>query len=198
MYGLPKRTEISKQIFKKDLLLRFNGTLSAKKAFNEDVDSIRVINEISSRSIAVAPGKVIKAFFVVEVSVRSFDFNSSIIQPLFDIIHQNVILVFRYEDLIKVAVCYKKLFLTEWKDSGYKLNIEGLTIDDVWQHIIESIGGFSVPDGKTLDETIDILIKNEELDKEIAALEKKMRSTKTPSKKADLYNKILELKGRRG
>lgn len=198
MYGLPQRTEISKQIFKKDILLRFNSSASVKKSFNEDVDSIRIISEISSKSIAVSPGKVIKAFFVVEVKVRTFDFNHSIIQALFDMIHQNIILVFRCEDLIKIAVCYKKLFLTEWKDSGYKLNIEGLTLDDVWQHVIESIGGFIVPDGKTLDETIAIQIKNDELDKEISALEKKMRNTKTPSKKADFYNKILELKGRRG
>lgn len=197
MLSLPERTEISKSIYKKDLLLRFNGTTVQKQKFNEEIESVKIVNELSKRSLSIPEGKDIKGIFVILVELKTDDISQSTINTIFDLIHQKIIAVFRFEDKIKLAIKEEKIFLSEWQDSSYKLTIEGLNLDDIWKSFIEVIGNITISEEQTLKDAVQISIKNDKLDKEITALEKKMRNTKTPAKKFDLYNKIQELKNKK-
>lgn len=198
MLGLPNRTEISKPIYKKDLLLRFDGSPSAKSRLDREIGMIKVVNEISQRTVLIHPGETIKAFFVIEIEAKSSTLSSSTVQALFDYIKQNIILVFRYEDLIKIGLFYKKIFLTDWLDSGYKLNIDGLDLDEAWANIINLIGNIHKTETESFEDAIDRKITNDEIDKKIAVLERRMRSTKTPARKIEIYSKILELRKEKG
>lgn len=198
MLELPSRTEISKNIYKKDLLLRFNGTTSQKQHFNSEIESIKVVNELSERSLGLPLGKDINNIFVILVEVKKQEISKSTIETIFDLINQKIVVVFKYDEFIKLGIKQTKIFLSEWKNSSYVLNIRGLDFDEVWQNFVEDIANFTVEDGQTLTTAVTNVINNEQIDKEIEKLTKKMRNTKTPSKRFEIYNKILELKKRKG
>ena len=86
--------------------------------------------------------------------------------------------------------------MSEWKESSYLLPIEGYNLDEVWKNYVERIGNLTVSTEQTLEEAVSKSIDKEKLEMEIQKLEKKMKNTKTPSKRFDIYNKILELKKR--
>ncbi len=196
MLGLPSRTEISKPIYKKDLLLRFNGSPTQKQKFNDEIESVKISNELSERSLSLPAGNSIKGIFVIAVQVKKHDISQSTIEELFDLINQKIIIVFVFGENIRLAVKESKIFLSDWKDLYYILPIEGYNLDEVWKNYVERIGNLTVSTEQTLEEAISKSINTEKLEKEIQKLEKKMRNTKTPSKRFDIYNTIIELKKR--
>lgn len=196
MLGLPIRTEISKPIYKKDLLPRFNGTPAQKQRFNEEIESIRITNELSERSLALPCGKDVKGIFVISVQIRKLDISQSTVDALFSLINQKIIVVFCFGDLIRLAIKETKLFLGDWKESIYRLPIEGSNLDEVWKSFVERIGNLFVSTEQSIEEAVCKSIETDKLKLEIQKLEKKMRNTKTPSKRFEIYNRILELKKR--
>ena len=196
MLGLPSRTEISKSIYKKDLLLRFNGSTAQKQKFNEEIESVKISNELSERSISIPAGNSIKGIFVITVQIKKHDISQSTIEELFELINQKIIIVFVFGENIRLAVKESKVFLSEWKESSYLLPIEGYNLDEVWKIYVERIGNLTVSTEQTPEEAVSKSIDKEKLEMEIQKLEKKMKNTKTPSKRFDIYNKILELKKR--
>ena len=196
MLGLPSRTEISKPIYKKDLLLRFNGSPSQKQKFNDEIESVKISNELSERSLSIPAGNSIKGIFVIAVQIKKHDISQSTIEELFDLINQKIIIVFVFGEQIRFAVKESKIFLSDWKESSYLLPIEGYNLDEVWKNYVERIGNLTVSTEQTLEEAVSKSIDQERLEMEMQRLEKKMRNTKTPSKRFEIYNEILELKKR--
>lgn len=194
MLGLPSRTEISKPIYKKDLLLRFNGTPAQKQKFIDEIENIKISNELSERSLSIPAGNNIKGIFVIKVQIKRQDISQSTIEELFDLIKQKIIIIFSFGEYIKLAIKESKIFLSNWKDSGYLLPIEGYNLDEVWKSYVERIGNLTVSTEQSLEESISKAIDAEKLEMEIQTLEKKMRNTKTPSKRFEIYNQILSLK----
>ena len=195
MLGLPRETEVNKQIYKKALFL-MNSTLKPKERdnFNDTIQSIRIVNELSSRNIAVAEGKDIKSIFVIEVILKDYEPNVHSIELLFQMIRQNIILVLRYEDSERLAIKCQNIFFTEWSKSGYSLNMEGLTLDDIWANFVTQISGVKARDGESIQDAVTRTLREEEIRKQIQTLEALMRKTKTKTKQFDIHTKILTLK----
>ncbi len=195
MLGFPEYTEMNRQIFKKAILMRASLLKQKERdTFNNSIEAIRVVNEISSRNVAVSEGKDVKAIFVIEVILKNYELPLHSIELLFQVIGRNIILVLKFEGEERLAVKCRKIFFNQWTDSGYRLNIEGLTLDDVWANFVSEISGIAVRDGESLDDAVGREIKNEEIRKSILLLEKEMRKIKTKTKQYDIYNKILALK----
>ena len=195
MLGLPRETEVNKQIYKKALFM-LNSTLKPKErdTFNDTIQSIRVVNELSSHNIAVAEGKDIKSIFVIEVILKDYEPNVHSIELLFQMIRQNIILVLRYEDSERLAIKCQNLFFTEWSKSGYSLNMEGLTLDDIWANFVTQISGVKARDGESIQDAVTRTLREGEIRKQIQTLEALMRKTKTKTKQFDIHTKILALK----
>lgn len=194
MLGLPSKTEISKPIYKKDLLLRFNGTTAQKQKFIDEIENIKISNELSEKSLSIPAGNNIKGIFVIKVQIKKQDISQSTLEELFDLIKQKIIIVFVFGEYIKLGIKESKIFLSNWKDSGYLLPIEGYNLDEVWKSYVERIGNLTVSNEQTLEEAISKSMDVEKLEMEIQKLELKMKNTKTPSKRFDIFNQVLNLK----
>ena len=171
MLGLPKSTEVSLPLYKKDILANFEGTSKQKDLFNDDIASLKITNELSPRSLPVEPSKNINGIFIIEVVPKYQEIHQEAIEMIFRLIPQHIVIALHYNDSIRLVIHQSKTFMTEWMQIGYTLNIEGLSIDDIWKHIVESIGNFQVSEGRTLEDQIEhdseiqaILLKIEKLE----------------------------------
>ena len=193
MLGLPKSTEVSMPLYKKDILANFEGTSKQKEMFNSDITSLKIVNELSPRSLPVEQSKTINGIFIIEVVPKYQEIHQETIEMVFRLIPQHIVIAIHYNDSIRLAVHQSKTFMTEWMQIEYTLEINGLSIDDIWTHIVETVGSFHVKQGRTLEEQIRqdseilaILLK-------IEKLETKKRNTKTPRMKYELHQQIQAL-----
>ena len=183
MLGLPKTTELNKQLPKKAIYAKFQMSPTAKAKFDADISRINIVGEISSNTTGIAQGKNIASIFVLQVILKQREFQPAIIAQLSKLIDQNMIIILDHGNERKLAIYHTKLIQTEWSPAdACSIELKGLDLDSVWENMITSIGGITVQQGKTLDEQIAADEQKAKLEKEIAKLEKLARAEKQPKK----------------
>lgn len=197
MLGLPKATELSRQLPKKAIYAKFSMNTAAKDRFDADISRITIVNEVSPATVAIAAGEEVKSFYVLLVALKRKDYDERVIGQLSRLIEQNMLFVLECGDEARLAVYHNKVMSTSWSTKeDLSVSLKGLDLDAVWQNIIVQIGDVQIEQGKTLEEQLVIDEKRAKLLKEIDKLEKLARAEKQPKKKFELVQRENELKQR--
>lgn len=195
MLGLPKSTEMSKQLPKKAIYAKFQMNTAAKDKVDADISRIVIVNEISPSRINIPAGEEVGSFFVLLVALKKKNFDEKTIAALSKLIPQNILFVLEFEGQSKLAVYRTKLLQTDWKPTeSCTLELRGLTLDKVWENAIRSLELGVWNEELSLDENLALHERQEKLEKEIAKLEKQARAEKQPKKKFELVQRIGKLK----
>lgn len=198
MLGLPQSTEVKRPLPKAQLYKRFDWKSSQRDSFDGEVSRLDFINWIAPRTLpAIAEGAEVKEIFVIEVSLKSRDFDPNNIVLLAKSIPQRVVYLVRFEKEYRLAVYHTKLFITDWQsisNISSLLIINCLNLDAAWEAIVSSISNFFVGQENTLTEQIKIDAEHTKVEKQLAALEKRMNTTRQPRRKRELFNEIKKLK----
>ena len=191
MLGLPKSTELSKQLPKKAIYLKFNMNTAAKDKFDADISRITIVSEISPVTTTIAAGESVSAIYVLLVSLKHKDYSEATIAQLNRLINQSMVLVLECGTERRLAVYHTKLIQGAWQNADdCKLQLKGLNLDDVWNNIVVQIGSIDVEKGNSLEEQIAVDEKRAKVLKEIDRLEALARKEKQPKKKFELVEKI--------
>ena len=194
MLGLPKSTEMNKQLPKKAIYAKFQMNTAAKDKVDADISRIVIVNEISPSRINIPAGEEVSSFFVLLVALKKKNFDEKTIAALSKLIPQNILFVLEFEGQSKLAVYRTKLMQTDWKPTeSCTLELRGLTLDKVWENIIRSLELGVWNEELTLDENLVLHERQAKLEKEIAKLEKQARAEKQPKKKFELVQQIRQL-----
>ena len=194
MLGLPKSTEMNKQLPKKAIYAKFQMNTASKDKVDADISRIVIVNEISPSRINIPAGEEVSSFFVLLVALKKKDFDEKTIAALSKLIPQNILFVLEFEGQSKLAVYRTKLMQTDWKPTeSCTLELRGLTLDKVWENIIRSLELGVWNEELTLDENLVLHERQAKLEKEIAKLEKQARAEKQPKKKFELVQQIRQL-----
>ena len=195
MLGLPKATELSKQLPKNAIYAKFQMNTAEKAKIDADISRITIVNEVSAEKVHIAAGNQVKSFFVLLVALKKKDFDDKTIITISKLIPQNMLLILECGDEAKLATYHSKLMQTEWKrKEALSVELKGLNLDSVWENIIMQIGGITIDQGNTLDEQIAADEYRKKIEKKIAKLEKQVRAEKQPKKKFELAQQIKKLK----
>lgn len=199
MLGLPQSTEVKRPLPKAQLYKQFDWKPSQRDSFDGEVARLDFVNWIAPRTLpAIAEGVEVKEIFVIEVSLKSRDFDTKNIVLLAKSIPQRVVYLLRYEEEYKLAVYHTKLFITDWQflipNSSF-LILKSLNLDAVWEAIVSSIGSFSLEQENSLTEQIKAEEERNRILRQIAALERQMTATKQPRRKRELFLELQKLKG---
>lgn len=194
MLGLPKSTEMNKQLPKKAIYAKFQMNTASKDKVDADISRIVIVNEISPSRINIPAGEEVGSFFVLLVALKKKDFNEKTIAALSKLIPQNILFVLEFEGQSKLAVYRTKLMQTDWKPTeSCTLELRGLTLDKVWENAIRSLELGVWNEELSLDENLALHERREKLEKEIAKLEKQARAEKQPKKKFELVQRVRAL-----
>ena len=195
MLGLPKSTEVNKQLAKSMIYTKFKMNTKEKAEIDEDISKITIINEVTATKINVAEGENVKSFFVLLIQLKRKDFDEKTIIKISKLIPQNMLLILEYDKKAKLATYNTRLIHSDWNDTeNLSIELNGLNLDDIWEKTVMSLEGGVWNEELSLEENIILREKREKLQKEIAKLEKQARSEKQPRKKFELVQKINELK----
>lgn len=140
MLGLPKATELSKQLPKNAIYAKFQMNTAEKAKIDADISRITIVNEVSAEKVHIATGDQVKSFFVLLVALKKKDFDDKTIITISKLIPQNMLLVLECGDEAKLATYHTKLMQTEWKrKEALSVELKGLNLDSVWENIIMQI-----------------------------------------------------------
>lgn len=196
MLGLPQSTEVKRPLPKAQLYKRFDWKPSQRDSFDGDVARLDFVNWIAPRTLpAIAEGSEVKEIFVIEVSLKSRDFDTKNIVLIAKSIPQRVIYLLRFENEAMLAIYHTKLFTTTWQSlDNVSVPLDGLTLDAVWQNIVAFVGELEVAEGNSLTEQIRVDEERTRLMRQIESLERQMRTTSQPRRQRELYAEIKKLK----
>ena len=191
MLGLPKATELSKQLPKNAIYAKFQMNTAERAKIDADISRITIVNEVSPAKINIAEGEQVKSFFVLLVALKRKDFEEKTIITISKLIPQNILLVLECDGEAKLAIYHTKLMQTDWKrKEELSIELKGLNMDAVWENIIVQISGITIEQGNTLDEQIAVDEQRMKIQKKIDRLTKLAKNDKQPKKKFELAQKI--------
>lgn len=194
MLGLPKSTEMSKQLPKKAVYAKFHLNTAAKEKIDADISKITIVNEVTPDKIHVPAGEQVSGIFVLHVMLKRGEFDVKTIETLSKLIPQNILFVLEYERKSKLAIYHINLLQTDWQPTDQcHVELRVLSFDKIWENLICDIGGLSLKAGNTLDEQILAEAQKQNLVKEIARLEKQARTERQPKKKFEMVQSVKKL-----
>lgn len=195
LLGLPKATELNKQLPKKAIYAKFQMSPAAKAKFDADISRINIVGEVSPNTTGIAQGQTVSSIFVLQVILKQKNFQQNTIAQISKLIDQNMLLILDCETDRKLAIYHSKLIQTEWVPAdACAIELKGLDLDSVWENFITQVGSITIQEGNTLDEQIVADEEQAKLEKEIARLEKLARAEKQPKKKFELVQQIQQLR----
>jgi len=196
MFGLPKSTEINKPLPKKAVFDRFKPKPDDRRLFDEQINRMAIVAEISPQTVSVAASGDVSAVFVILVTLKVPECDKKNIALLSKLIDQRMVFALRYEGDVRLAVYRaERVLLSQSKPlEEWKLSLSGLDLGAVWENIIAEIGGVDLAGGKDLDETIAANERRDKLTGQIAALEQKAMSEQQPRRKWEDAEEVKRLK----
>ena len=196
MLGLPKSTEINKPLPKKAVFDKFKPSPADRKLFDEQINRMAIIAEISPQTVAIQASADVSAVYVIQVTLKTPECDKKNTALLSRLIDQRMLFVLAYGDVVQLAVYRaEKVILSEKKPlAEWTLPLTGLDLGAVWENIIAQIGGIDLTGGRDLDATIAENARREKLTKQIAVLESKAMKERQPRKKWEIAEEIKRLK----
>lgn len=195
MLGLPKATEMSKQLPKKAIYTKFQMNTAEKAKIDADISRITIVNEIAPNKVNIPAGEDVKSFFVLLVSLKKKEYDKKTTATLSKLIPQNILFVLEYENESRLAIYHTKVMQTEWKPTeNQQIELQGLNLDTVWENIVKGLECGVWNEELSLDENLALHEQQEKLQKQITKLEKQARTERQPKKKFELHQKITKLK----
>jgi hypothetical protein len=196
MLGLPRATELSKALPKKAIFDRFKPSSADRKLFDEQINRMSIVAEISPQTVAIKASADVSAVYVVLVTLKTAECDKKNIALLSKLIDQRMLFVLQSGDTARLAV-YRadKVLISEAKPiADWKLNLSGLDLAAVWENAISQIGGIDLAGGKDLDDQIAADEEHAKRQRRIEQLEKQARTEKQPRRKWELAEEAKKLK----
>ena len=196
MLGLPKATELAKALPKKAIFDSFKPSPTDRKLFDEQINRMSIVHEISPQTVAIKESADVSAVYVVLVALKTTECDKKNIALLSKLIDQRMLFALQSGDTARLAVYRaEKVLMSESKPlADWKLSLSGLDLEAVWENIIAQIGGIDLTGGKDLNTTITENDRREKLQKLITALEKKAMTERQPRRKWEFAEEIRRLK----
>lgn len=210
MLGLPKSTEFNKRIPKQKFYENLSVTPAIKTAFTEQIKIIYWRNKLAATTLNLAPGKLVTEIEAFEIRLTSPDLDEDVLRLIDREIPYHILFLLEYDGKYQAAMGYKeaassgkaafrveRYYRTEWlTEEELSLHLEGLTIDAVYENFIRQIAGDRLVgnENTTLKESVEQQKQREQIEKQIAALETKMKKEKQLNRKMELKAEIKKLR----
>ena len=210
MLGLPKSTEFNRRIPKQKFYENLSVTPALKRMF---IDQIKVIywrNKIAVTTMNLATGETVTEVEIFEVRLDAPKLDVSVLQQIDKEIPYHIIFLLEYDGKYQAWTAYKEeaasgntafkvgtYYHTAWlPESELPLKIDGLNIDKVYENFVRQIAGEALQTGN--DESLKASVEREEwrqkLEKQIVALESKMRREKQLNRQMEMNTEVKKLK----
>lgn len=210
MLGLPKSTEFNKRIPKQKFYENLSVTPTMKRAF---IDQIKVIywrNKVAVTTMNLAAGDTVTEVEVFEVKLSAPQLDISVLRQIDKEIPYHIVFLLEYDGKYQAWTAYKEsaasgnnafkvgnYYHTDWlPESEIPLKVDGLSIDKVYENFVRQIAGdtLQTDSNESLKESVERDERRQQLEKQISALQVKVRKEKQLNKQVQLNAELKKLR----
>ena len=210
MLGLPKSTEFNRRIPKQKFYENLSVTPAMKRVF---IDQIKVIywrNKIAATTMNLAAGDTVTEVEVFEVKLTSPQLDVSVLWQIDKEIPYHIIFLLECDGKYQAWTAYKEAagsvnnafkvgiyYHTDWlAEEALPLKVDGLDIDKVYENFVRQIAGdaLQTDSDESLKESVERDTKRQLLEKQISALQVKVRKEEQLNKQVQLNAELKKLK----
>jgi hypothetical protein len=201
MLGLPKTTEFNKRIPKQKFYENLPVMPALKRAFVEQIRIIWWRNKIAAATVNLAPGDTVTEIEVLELRLNQPSLDESVLLQIDREIPYHILFLLEYEGKYQAWIGYKEAasgssafkvsqyYHTGWIEADQlPLRMEGHSLDAVYENFVRQIAGESLAltGTESLHESVERDLRRQQLQKQITALENKIRREKQLNRQVEL------------
>ena len=212
MIGLPKSTEFNRRIPKQKFYENISVAPTLKRVF---IDQIKVIywrNKVAATTMNLAAGASVTELEVFEIKLNGQQLDESVLRQIDKEIPYYILFLLEYDGKYQAWTAYKEVaasgsnafkvgtyYHTDWlPEDELPLKVEGLSVDKVYENFVRQIAGdalrFETGKNESLKESVERDNRRQELEKQIAALQTKVRKEKQLNKQVQLNAEMKKLR----
>ena len=209
MLGLPKSTEFNRRIPKQKFYENLTISPALKRVFVEQIKVICWRNKIAPSTMNLAAGKTVTEIEVLEVCLSTPQLDEAVLRQIDKEIPYHILFLLEYEGKYQAWTAYKEAagsgtsafkvgsyYHTDWmEEAALSLKLDGLNTDKVYENFVRQIAGETLSGtGETLKESVERDKRRKELQKQIAALQVKVRRERQLNKQVELNGLLKKMK----
>ena len=209
MLGLPKSTEFNRRIPKQKFYENLTVSPALKRIFVEQIRVIWWRNKLAATTMNLAAGDTVTEIEVFEVCLSAPQLDEAVLRQIDKEIPYHILFLLEYEGKYQAWTAYKEAagsgtnafrvgtyYHTDWmEESALPLKLDGLSTDKVYENFVRQIAGDTLSQtGETLRESVERDKRRQELQKQIAALQVKIRREKQFNRQVEMNSKVKKLK----
>ncbi len=210
MIGLSKSTEFGRRIPKQKFYEHISVTPALKRLF---IDQIKVIwwsNKIAASTMNIPAGNSVTEIEVFRIELTSKDLDSSVLLQIDREIPYHILFLLENEGQYQAWIAFKEsadsgknafrveqYYHTEWmEETALPLHIEGLDLDAVYENFVRQIGGdvLATSEPETLRDSVERDKQRQVLEKQIKALQAKIRKEKQFNRQVEMSTELKRLR----
>lgn len=209
MLGFPVSTEFNKRIPKQKFYENLDVSPTLRRVF---VDQIRIVywrNKLAASTLNIAAGEAVTEIEVFEVRLNEPLLDEAVLKQIDKEIPYHLLFILTCDGKAQAWIGYKEAaasgsnafkvshyYHTDWMpEDELQLHIDGLNMDAVYESLVRQIAGDKLlsESGESLKESVERDEKKKQLEKQIAALESKMRKEKQLNRRMEMNAEFKKL-----
>ncbi len=209
MLGLPCSTELNRRIPKQKFYENLTLTPQVKRRFIDGIKLIYWRNKLAEDTLHIPKGERVTEIEVFEIKLSGPTLDEAVLRQIDKEIPYHILFLLSFEGRVQAWIGYKeasagvnsfkvsRYYHTDWQDeAALSLRLEGLTLDAVYENLVRQIAGdVLVADAdETLRESVAKGARRQELQKQIALLEAKVKKEKQFNKQVQMSTELRALR----
>ena len=210
MHDFPLSTEFNKRMPKQKFYKNLSVSPILKRIFVEQIRVIWWRNKIAPSTMNLAAGETVTEIEVFEVCLSAPQLDEAVLRQIDKEIPYHILFFLEYEGKYQAWTAYKEAagsgtnafkvgtyYHTDWmEEAALPLKLDGLNTDKVYENFVRQIAGEALTSGagETLKESVERDKRRQELQKQIAALQVRVRRERQLNKQVQLNVELKRLK----
>lgn len=210
MFGFPASTEFGKRIPKQKFYENIDITPTLKRVFVEQIRLIYWRNKLATTTLNLAAGDAVKEIEVFEVLLNAPQLDEAVLRQIDREIPYHILFILTYDGKAQAWIGYKeaaasgsnafkvsRYYHTDWvPEDELRFRVDGLSMDAVYENLVRQIAGdvLQADSGESLQASVERDETRWQLEKQIAALESKMRKEKQLNRRMEINAELKRLR----
>ena len=210
MHGFPVSTEFDKRIPKQKFYENLDVSPALRRVF---VDQIRLVywrNKLAASTLNIAAGDAVTEVEVFEVRLNEPQFDEAVLKQIDKEIPYHILFILTCDGKAQAWIGYKeaaasgsnafkvsRYYHTDWvPEDELHLSIDGLNMDAVYESLVRQVAGDTLQSdsGERLKESVARDEKKKQIEKQITALESRMRKEKQLNRRMEVNAELKRLR----
>lgn len=210
MFGFPDSTEFNKRIPKQKFYENIEVSSSLRRVFVEQIKIVYWRNKLAVSTLNIASGESVTEIEVFEVRLTEPILEETVLRQIDKEIPYHILFILTCDGKAQAWIGYKeaaasgnnafkinRYYHTEWiPENELLFSIDGLNMDAVYENLVRQIAGeiLQTNSNERLKDSIERDEERRRLEKQIVALENKIRKEKQLNRRMEMNTELKRLR----